>query len=197
MARSTASSCSRLSAPSPKHGPPRPAMMAGESRGKLDGIPIAHKDIYGTAGIRHHRPLQAAAGLGARHGRHHGPQARRGRHRHARQARHARIRLRRPELRPALAARPQSLGPRPLHLRLLLRHRRRDRGRADPGRHRLRHRRLDPRPRRPVRHRRHQADLRPVQPVRRPAACLLARPHRPDGLDSGRLRPAPAGHGRL
>ena len=26
-------------------------VMKGESRGKLDGIPIAHKDIYGTAGI--------------------------------------------------------------------------------------------------------------------------------------------------
>jgi aspartyl-tRNA(Asn)/glutamyl-tRNA(Gln) amidotransferase subunit A len=26
--------------------------MAGTPRGKLDGIPIAHKDIYGTAGIR-------------------------------------------------------------------------------------------------------------------------------------------------
>jgi aspartyl-tRNA(Asn)/glutamyl-tRNA(Gln) amidotransferase subunit A len=27
-------------------------IMAGESHGKLDGIPIAHKDIYNTAGIR-------------------------------------------------------------------------------------------------------------------------------------------------
>ncbi|HYZ64432.1 MAG TPA: amidase, partial [Acetobacteraceae bacterium] len=27
-------------------------VMKGEARGKLDGIPIAHKDIYGTAGIR-------------------------------------------------------------------------------------------------------------------------------------------------
>src|SRR5580658_2237189 len=27
-------------------------IMAGLSRGKLDGIPIAHKDIYNTAGIR-------------------------------------------------------------------------------------------------------------------------------------------------
>ena len=26
--------------------------MAGTSRGRLDGIPIAHKDIYNTAGIR-------------------------------------------------------------------------------------------------------------------------------------------------
>ena len=26
-------------------------VMAGEARGPLDGIPIAHKDIYGTAGI--------------------------------------------------------------------------------------------------------------------------------------------------
>src|SRR3954447_24452100 len=26
-------------------------VMKGEARGKLDGIPIAHKDIYGTAGI--------------------------------------------------------------------------------------------------------------------------------------------------
>ena len=27
-------------------------IMAGLSRGKLDGIPIGHKDIYNTAGIR-------------------------------------------------------------------------------------------------------------------------------------------------
>ncbi|MGE0224386.1 MAG: amidase [Acetobacteraceae bacterium] len=36
-------------------------VMAGTSKGKLDGIPIAHKDIYNTAGIRttgHSRLLQ-------------------------------------------------------------------------------------------------------------------------------------------
>jgi aspartyl-tRNA(Asn)/glutamyl-tRNA(Gln) amidotransferase subunit A len=27
-------------------------IMAGESRGRMDGVPIAHKDIYNTAGIR-------------------------------------------------------------------------------------------------------------------------------------------------
>ncbi|MBU6499520.1 MAG: amidase, partial [Rhodospirillales bacterium] len=27
-------------------------IMAGQARGPLDGIPIAHKDIYGTAGLR-------------------------------------------------------------------------------------------------------------------------------------------------
>jgi aspartyl-tRNA(Asn)/glutamyl-tRNA(Gln) amidotransferase subunit A len=27
-------------------------VMAGTTKGKLDGIPIGHKDIYNTAGIR-------------------------------------------------------------------------------------------------------------------------------------------------
>jgi aspartyl-tRNA(Asn)/glutamyl-tRNA(Gln) amidotransferase subunit A len=44
-------------------------LMAGESRGPLDGIPIAHKDIYGTAGfpttahsklLQHHVPAEDA-----------------------------------------------------------------------------------------------------------------------------------------
>ena len=35
-------------------------IMAGLSRGPLDGIPIGHKDIYNTAGIRTDRALPAA-----------------------------------------------------------------------------------------------------------------------------------------
>ena len=162
----------------------RPAATASRSR---------HKDIYDTAGIRttaHSKLLQDNV-----------PDARRatvrevgrGRHGAARQARDARIRLRRAVLRPALAAGAQPLEHRAFHRRLVLRHRRGGRRGPDPGRHRLRHRRLDPRPGGAVRHRRHQADLWPVQPRGRPAAGLHARPRRADGVDGGGLRAPAAG----
>ena len=62
-------SCTPSFAPDPSppcpHARPKPrkpaSCKAGGSRGPLDGIPIAHKDIYGTIGPRHHRPLQAPA----------------------------------------------------------------------------------------------------------------------------------------
>ncbi len=53
-------------------------VMGGRSRGRLDGIPIGHKDIYGTAGIAttgHSKLLQE---LGAGRGRDDGRDAGRG-----------------------------------------------------------------------------------------------------------------------
>ena len=41
-------------------------MMAGTREGTLDGIPIGHKDIYNTAGIRTTGALQAAGAQRAR-----------------------------------------------------------------------------------------------------------------------------------
>ena len=111
-------------------------LMAGTPRGKLDGIPIAHKDIYATRGIAttaHSRLLEDwVPGEDATTVR----TLAEGRHGHARQARHPRVRVRRPQLRPALAPRAQPVEHGPFHLRLLLRHRRRGRRRNDPGRHR-------------------------------------------------------------
>ena len=150
--------------------------MSGSLRGPLDGIPIAHKDIYCTAGIRttaHSKLLEH--NVPAR-GRPHGEEVGRRGRRHAGQARDARVRLRRPVLRPALAAGAQSLEHRALHRRLVLGHRRGRRGRSHPGRHRLRHRRLDPRAGGAVRHRRHQADLWP----RRAGAASCRSPSRLD-----------------
>ena len=83
--------------------------MSGALRGQLDGIPIAHKDIYNTAGIRttahsklleHNVPTRDAHTVEEVGGRGHG---------HAGQAGDARVRLRRAVLRPALAAGAQSL----------------------------------------------------------------------------------------
>ena len=41
-------------------------MMAGAPQGPLDGIPIGHKDIYNTAGIRTTGAFEAAGAQRAR-----------------------------------------------------------------------------------------------------------------------------------
>jgi hypothetical protein len=146
--------------------------MSGGLRGRLDGIPIAHKDIYNTAGIRttaHSRLLEKNVPSRDAHTVKKWADAGT-----AGQALDARVRLRRPVLRRAVAAGAQSLEPRALHRRIVLRHRRGGRRRTDPGRNRIGHRRLDPRAGGAVRHRRHQADLWLVEPRRHPAARLHA-----------------------
>ena len=90
-------------------------IMAGAARGPLDGIPIGHKDIYNTAGIRttgHSRLLEdnvpeRDATVGAQVGR--------SRHRADGQARDARVRHGRAVVRPALAAGAQSVEPGAFH----------------------------------------------------------------------------------
>ena len=71
------------------------------------------------------------------------------------------------------------------------------RGRPRLCRDGQRHRRLDPPAGRVLRHRRHQADLRPGQQVRRPAAVLVAGPRRPADPQRRRCRAAAPGAGGL
>ena len=74
----------------------RPAAEAALRRGDrrpLLGIPIAHKDIYCTRGIRTTARLRAAGRLGARRRRDVRARAPGRRQRHARQAHHARVRV--------------------------------------------------------------------------------------------------------
>ena len=171
--------------------------MSGALRGPLDGIPIAHKDIYSTAGIRTtaHSKLLEHNVPDAR--RPHGEEVGRRGHRDAGQAGDARVRLRRPVLRPAMAAGAQSLEHGALHGRLVFGHGRGRRRRPHPGRHRLRHRRLDPRTGGALRHRRDQADLRPIEPdaasCRSPSRSITPGPMAWTAEDCAL---AAAGHGR-
>ena len=57
--------------------------------------------------------------------------------------------------------------------------------------------RLDPPAGRLLRHYRHQADLWRGQPLRHGGLCQFARPGRADGADRRRLRPAAQRHGRV
>ena len=171
-------------------------IMAGLSRGPLDGIPIGHKDIYNTAGIRttaHSRLLE-----------HNVPErdatvvrkwAEAGTVMMGKLATHE-FAMGGPSFDLPWPPARNPWNPEHFTARLVVRHRRCRRVRHDPRRHRLGHRRLDPRPRGAVRHRRHQADLWPGQPRRRAAAVVLAGPRRPAGLDGGGLRAAAAGDGR-
>ena len=169
---------------------------AGIQLGPLDGIPIAHKDIYETAGIpttAHSRLLQdwvpAADGTVVRLWRDAGTAM-------LGKLANARVRLRRPVLRPALAAGAQPVGHHPLHGGQQQRNGGGCGGRLHPGGHGVGHRRLHTRPGGAVRHCGDQADLRPVQPHGHPAAGLVDGPCGADGLDGGGLRHAPASHGR-
>ena len=64
-------------------------VMAGNAKGPLDGIPIGHKDIYNTAGIRTTGAFEAAGAQRPDAGRHHGAEVGRGRHGADGQAVHA------------------------------------------------------------------------------------------------------------
>ena len=169
----------------------------GIDKGPMHGIPYAQKDIYATAGIRttcHSKllidnvPAEDCVGRGKVQGRRRGA---------ARQARHARVRARRAELRSAVPARAQSMEPRSFH-------RRSSSGSGAGGRrglvrvaHGLRHRRLDPRAGLLLRHCRAQADLWTGVAARRVPSLLHARPLRPAELDGGGRGPHHAGDRRL
>ena len=160
----------------------------GYRRGPLHGIPIALKDIYETAGVltTGHSHLRAdyvpsvdaetvrrlKAGGAVILGK-------LGTHEFANGA------MTPDQPFPAGA---QSLEHRVPARRLVERLGRGRRGRALHGRHGLRHRRLDPQSGRLLRHRRHQADLRPGQPLRHLPAVLQPRHGGPAGLDGRGLR---------
>ncbi len=171
-------------------------VMAGNAKGPLDGIPIGHKDIYSTAGIRttgHSRLLENNVPVA---GRHLGAQMGRGRRGADGQAFDPRVRHGRAVVRPAMAAGAQSVESRAFHCGFFVRHWCGGGVGHDPGRHRFRHRRFDPRARGAVRHRRHQAHLWSGQPRWRAAAVVQHGPRRSAGLDRRGLRAAAPGDGR-
>ncbi len=104
----------------------------------------------------------------------------------ARQARDARVRHRRPELRPAVSAGAQSVESGASSRRLLLGFRRRRRGRTVPAGARHRYRRLGAQSGELLRHRRAEADLRPGLATRRLPAGIHARSCRAAGADRRR-----------
>jgi hypothetical protein len=170
---------------------------AGQALGPLDGVPMAHKDIFVTQG----QPTTAAskmlkgymspfdATVVAR------LKARRHRSAWARSTATSSPWAAPPRTRPTVARNPWMLAQ--IARRLV--------GRLGRGRfrsagewhHRLRHRGLDPSASRADRHHRHQADLWPLLALRHDRVCLVAGPGRPDGPHRRRLRPAAAGHERF
>ena len=158
-----------------------------------DGIPLAVKDLFDTAGLTttygssifaDHVPTETAEAV---------RRARGGRLRERRQDEPARVRLRRHVDEPALR-----LGAEPGRARADRgRLERRLGGRAGRGARRRgarhRHRRLDPDPGRVLRRRRLQADLRARAARRLLAARAELRPRRPDGAHGRGLRRDDAG----
>ena len=169
--------------------------MSGQRRGPLDGIPIAHKDIYNTAGIRttaHSKLLQDNVPV-------------RDAHTVKKWADAGTVMLgklathefafggpsfdlpwppaRNPWNTDHFTAGSSSGTGAAVAAGLIL------------GGNWVRYGWVDPRAGRIVRHRRHQADLWSVEPRRHPPACLHARSCRSDGLDGQGLRVAAAGHG--
>ncbi len=123
-------------------------LAAGKARGPLHGIPIAHKDLYETAGIRttggskiHAEHVPAADCTVARKLREAGTVL-------LGKLNYARVRLRRHHQQPALRADAQSVGSRAHPGRLERRLGRRDRGRARDRDDRHRHGRQHPHARR-------------------------------------------------
>ena len=161
------------------------AYARGEAR-PLEGLTLAVKDLFDTAGVRttygsriyaDHVPDADAALVRRREG---GGRDRR------RQDAHARVRVGHHERQPALPAVPQPVRPRARARRLERRLGGRAGDRRGGARARHRHRRLDPDPGRVLRRVRAQADVRPAQPRRRPSARAVARPRRPDGAHARR-----------
>ena len=152
----------------------------GQWRGPMHGVPYAAKDIFDIEGMATtcHSKIRQRPSRDVRRVRH--PQAQRCGRGAARQGRAARVRDRRSGVRPALAARPQSLGPQPPSRRLVERLGRGARRGHGAGRARHRHRRLGAQSRDLLRHHRAEADLRRGQPQRRVPADPFARSRRSD-----------------
>ena len=129
------------------------------------------------------RPFASARRLCARDRRRDRAPPESGRRGHPGQARHPRIRQRRDDARPAVPGGAQSLEHRLPARRLVERLGRGGCRRALHGRHGLRHRRLDPQSGGLLRHRRHQADLRPGQPLRHLPPVVQLRHGGPARLD--------------
>ena len=156
----------------------------GQPPGRLAGIPIAHKDLFETAGIRTtagsrlyetHTPKADATIVDETRGGRHGP---------AGQEQHPRARRRRHDDQSVLRHDAQSLGSHAHRRRIERRIGGGRRGRPGRGRHRQRYRWQRPHPGRLLRVRRLQADLRPHQhgrPARRGADVRSRRPHHADG----------------
>ena len=164
-------------------------MQGGVRRGPLHGIPIALKDIYETAGVRTtgHSHLQRRLRAGDRRRDGAAPQGRAARSSWASSRTHEFANGAMTPDQPFPPARNPWNTELPAR-RLVERLGRGGGGRALHGRDRLRHRRLDPQSGGLLRHGRHQADLRPGEPLRHLPAVASA--STPPGRWPGRSRTA-------
>jgi hypothetical protein len=171
------------------------ARIAAGDAGPLTGIPIAHKDIFCTAGLRT-SCARACSTTSCRPTMRRSWRARCRRRRDRGQDQHGRVRHGLVERDQLLRSDAQSLGHAARARRLLRRLRGGGRRGAGTGGDGDRHGRFDPPARGTVRHHRHQAQLRPRIAPGHGRLCLEPRPGRADGAQRRGLRPAAGGDGR-